>query len=323
LARTGKLVKVQDYINKDKAFNAKDIPAGLWGLCKYNGEIYGVPFDANNLAIYYNKKIFKDAGVDPAKIVTWADLRAAAKKLTKQGQYGFQVPQGQGEWLVWTWMTGLWQAGGEFLGDNNTKVKFNSKAGADAIQLWYDMVNVDKSSYFSEPGAGYKPDDFIAGRVAMMINGPWNFPVLEKAKKEAGLDYGAIFLPKNKKNATNLGGENMYIFKSNKTKEDAAWKFSKYIMSPDFQADWSMTAGYLPVSTSTLNNPAYKKFLADNPFIKTYADQVKYGLGRPPIAEYDAISAIVGKSLEKVLYGKQSAKDALDEAAKEATAELE
>ena len=321
LAQTGKLAKVEDLIKADSSFNKDDVYQGLWDVSTYKGEIWTVPFAANNLGLYYNKKHFAEAGIDPNSIKTWDDLLAAAKKLTKSGQMGFQVPLGSNEWTVWTWQTLLWQAGGEFVTD---KAEFNTQAGINALQFWTDLVNKEKVASFSEPDAGYKTDDFLAGRISMMINGPWNYGVLEDARKSNNFEYGVLMLPSAGKyamdgvgrNATNIGGENLFLFASNPDREKAAWEFSKFVMSADFQVDWAMKTGYLPVSRSAASDAKYENFLKENEFIKTYSEQMQFGKARPSIPEYVKISEYLGKEIEKTLYNKQDAKTSLDRAAK-------
>lgn len=324
LAKTGKLVKVEDFIKSDSSFKKDDVYQGLWDVSTYKSEIWTVPFSANNLGLYYNKKDFKEAGIEPNSIKTWDDLLVAAKKLTKDGKMGFQVPLGNTEWTVWTWQTLLWQAGGEFLSPNSDKSMFNSPAGINALQFWTDLVQKEKVANFSEPDAGYKTDDFLAGRVSMMINGPWNYGVLEDARKNNGFEYGVIMLPSAGKyaadgkgiNATNIGGENLFLFKSDEAREKAAWEFSKFIMSADFQVEWAIKTGYLPVSKSAAADAKYQDFLKENEFIKTYSDQMQYGKARPSIPEYVKISEYLGKEIEKTLYNKQDAKTSLERAAK-------
>jgi multiple sugar transport system substrate-binding protein len=117
------------------------------------------------------------------------------------------------------------------------------------------------------------------------------------------------------RNATNIGGENLFLFKSNADRESAAWKFSKFIMSGDFQVDWAIKTGYLPVSKSAAANTQYQDFLKENEFIKTYSDQMQFGKARPSIPEYVKISEYLGKEIEKTLYNKQDAKTSLERAA--------
>ena len=91
----------------------------------------------------------------------------------------------------------------------------------------------------------------------------------------------------------------------------------KFIMSPDFQVDWAINTGYLPVSKSAANSAEYQAFLQANPFMKTYNEQMAIGKTRPSISQYPAISATLGKYLEAALYDKYSSQEALDKAAEE------
>jgi multiple sugar transport system substrate-binding protein len=96
----------------------------------------------------------------------------------------------------------------------------------------------------------------------------------------------------------------------------------KFLMSADFQVDWAMNTGYLPVSKSAANSPRYQEFLQANPFIKAYNDQMPVGKTRPSIPQYPALSQTLGKYLEAALYGKLSSQEALDKAAAEVNALL-
>lgn len=322
-AEAGVLAPVEDFIKNDPSFNKDDVYEGLWELGTYKGKIYTAPFDTNNLAIYYNKELFKEAGLDPeaymGKALTWEEFRELAKKLTKDkdgdgkiDQYGFMVPFGRLEWTVWTWEVFLWSAGGELLTEDQSKPIFASEAGIKALQYWVDLVYKDKVAKLSEANAGYKLDDFFAGRVAMMINGPWNFPVL---KSEGWLEKtGVMLMPYDKRIATNIGGENLFIFKTTPEREKAAWEFAKFVMSPEFQVPWALKTGYLPVCKSALENPEYKKFLEENVFIKIYVENLQYGKARPPVPQYPEMSAAIGQAIEAALLQKKDPETALKEA---------
>lgn len=314
------LAAAEDFMKEDSTFKKEDIYQGLWDVSSYKGKIYTVPFEANNLAVFYNKKAFQEAGITKTP-ETWDELAEAAKKLTvdknkdgKIDQYGFQVPIGTNEWTVWTWQTLLWQAGGDFLNKEQNAPAFNSTQGQMAVDYWKDLVD-DNYAYFSETDAGYKTDDFEAGKVAMQIIGPWTLPQLDKNKS---VDYGVFFLPKKERFATNIGGENLFIFKTTKEKEKASWEFAKWIMSKEFQVEWAKKTGYLPVSKSAANSEEFKAFLNEKPNVKVFVDQMQYGFARPSIPAYNDISTQLGKQLEQALYGKISSKEALDAAAEAA-----
>ncbi len=329
LARAGALVDVSALIKLDESFNPQTVSTKLWKLCTYRDRLYAVPFDTNNLALYYNKTHFSEAGIDPRRLKTWEDLRQAAITLTEKQnskgltrRYGMQLPIGNSEWTVWTWQTFLWQAGGQFLDKKEEKARFNTAEGVRALRFWIDLVYKDNAATFSKPGAGYKTADFIAGRVSMMINGPWNHGILEEARKKRGLEYGALMLPMKKKRATNIGGENLFMFKKDGKKKKAQWEFAKFVMSGEFQLEWATRTGYLPVNRHVYHHPAYRKYLAENPFMDVYARQMRHGHVRPTIPYYSRISSKLGKELERALYRKATPEEALNEAAAYASEKL-
>jgi multiple sugar transport system substrate-binding protein len=317
MAKTGRLLKIQDFINKDSSFEKDDVYPGLWEGSTFQGSIWTFPFAANNLGLYYNVDHFKAAGLDPAGLKTWEDLKNYAQKLTTKDHVGLELSIGSGEWLTFsTLMPFLWQAGGDLVSADGKQATFDSPAGIEALEFLSGLVNKEKCAKWSEAEAGYKTDNFVAGRVSMMICGPWNMEALLTQKN---VNYGALFLPKKSADTayvTDLGGENLYLFKSNAAREEAAWKLCKFIASAEFQVDWAIATGYLPTSKSAANDPKYKGFLEQNPFIKTFSDQMPYAKARPTIPAYQKISDEFSKAADLVFYQKMSAEKALERAAK-------
>jgi multiple sugar transport system substrate-binding protein len=311
-AEAGALRGIDDFLAEDASFNRHDVYDYLWELGSFEGKLYLTPFSANNLGVYYNRKMLAEAGVhQPPQ--TWEEFKQTAKRLTRDGVFGFQIPIGTSEWTVWTWQCFLWQAGGEILTPDKKAAAFNSPAGVAALDFWRSLFD-EKLANFSETDAGYKTDNFLAGRIAMTINGPWNYAAL---KEQKAVELGVWPLPKQSREATNIGGESLFLFKSSARRERAAWEFMKFVMSADFQVDWAMATGYLPVSKSAAGDEKYQAFLAANPFIKAYNDQMPAGRTRPSIPQYPALSQTLGKYLEAALYGKLSSQEALDKAAAE------
>ncbi|MBN1115116.1 MAG: ABC transporter substrate-binding protein [Oligoflexia bacterium] len=317
LARSGLLLSLDGVIENDSGFDKSDIYSGLWDASTIDGKIYSLPFDTNSLAVYYNKKMFREAGVSVPK--TWLEFQTVAAKLTRDSDsdgipevYGFMVPLGKNEWTVWTWQCFLWQAGGEFYDPKTNRVSFAGGAGTRALNYWLGLLD-KKHAIFSENNAGYKLTEFLSGRVAMVINGPWNFQALKDQDK---IDVGSFMLPKNRVRATNIGGENIAFFKKSEKKLPQLWAFAKYVMGEEFQVKWAISTGYLPVSKKAAASGDYQEFLEQNPFIRVYVDSMSIGRVRPSIPEYNKMSAILGEYLEKALYKKLPAGEALDDAQK-------
>ncbi len=316
-ASSGAIVQAQKYF-KNTDFQASSIFTGLLNTGVYQGKVWTMPFDANDLGVYYNKTLFAKAGITSPP-TTWSQFLTDAKKLTTNGTYGFEMPIGNQEWTVWIWETLLWQAGGHLLNPSRTKVTFDSPAGIDALNYWVTLMK-DHVATFGPLNDAYQLGDFLSGKVAMAINGPWNYAALQQ---QHSVSYGAFPLPKDKIAATNIGGESLFIFNTTPAQNKAAFLFAKYVTTPAFQIGYDTGSGYLPVSVTAQDSPQYQQYLKNNPFIDVFAKEMSVGKARPPIPAYSQISADIGNAIENALYNKMSAKAALQQAAAQAQQALD
>ena len=193
IAETGALAPLEDY-----GINADGYAPGPVSAATYDGKLYGLQPGANTLAIFYNKDVLSKAGVKPPK--TWDELKASAKKLTDGKQYGFAFNATADYEGAWQFLPPMWTNGGD-------ETALTSPEVAGALQLWKDLVD-DGSA--SKSVVNWKQadvnDQFIAGKAAMMLNGPWQIPALDKAK----INYGVVPFPVNTAGQTSvapLGGE--------------------------------------------------------------------------------------------------------------------
>ncbi|NQZ65276.1 ABC transporter substrate-binding protein, partial [Crocosphaera sp.] len=230
-----------------------EIPPNLFDELQLDGHIWSVPLYTSNLGIFYRPKLFQAAGITQTP-ETWSELRQAAKKLTidrngdnRPEQYGMLLPLGKGEWTVFSWFPFLWSAGGEIV--TNNQPNLNNPEAVSALQFWQDLL-LDGSAKLSAPERGYEEDDFIAGRVAMQITGPWTY--ITKSK----VDYGVFPIPGNVERATATGTGNFYLMKTTPVREKAALKFLEYVLSAEFQTEWSIGTGFLPINLKAAQSKA-------------------------------------------------------------------
>jgi multiple sugar transport system substrate-binding protein len=193
IAATGALAPLGDY-----GITADGYAPGPIAAATYQNQLYGLQPGANTLAIFYNKDILDKAGVKPP--TTWAELKADAQKLTAGKQYGFAFNATADYEGAWQFLPPMWTNGGD---ETNLK----SPEVAAALQLWKDLVDDGSASKsvvnWSQADVN---DQFIAGKAAMMLNGPWQIPALDKAK----INYGVVKFPVNTPGQTSiapLGGE--------------------------------------------------------------------------------------------------------------------
>ena len=193
IAEAGALMPLDDF-----GINAEGYAPGPVSAATYDGKLYGLQPGANTLAIFYHKDVLAKAGVQPPK--TWAELKTAAKKLTSDKQYGFAFNATADYEGAWQFLPPMWTNGGD-------ETDLKSPQIAEALQLWKDLVD---DGSVSKSVVNWKQadvnDQFIAGKAAMMLNGPWQIPALQKAK----VDFGVATFPLNTPDQTSiapLGGE--------------------------------------------------------------------------------------------------------------------
>ncbi len=194
IAASGALTPLSDY-----GLSADGYIKGVVDASTYQGKLYGLQPITNSIALFYNKDILAKAGITPPK--TWDELRADAKKLTAGKQYGIAFSAPANYEGTWQFLPFMWSNGGD-------EKNIATPQTADALQLWVDLV---KDGSASKSVVNWTQadvnDQFKAGNAAMMINGPWQFPVLNAAKN---LHYGVVPTPAPHAGATvvsPLGGE--------------------------------------------------------------------------------------------------------------------
>ena len=279
---------------------------------KLDGHTWSIPMATNNTAIFYRPSLFEEAGIDKLP-ATWEEFREAAEKLTRDGdgdgkidQHGVVLPLGKGEWTVFTWLPFMYSAGGELI--ENDRVNLVNPGAVAALELWSDLLE-NGWAILSAPERGYEQDNFISGKVAMQITGPWTLGFLQSA----GVDYGVFPIPAKDRQATVVGGEHLFVMKTASERQQAALTFLEYVLGEEFQTEWSLGTGYLPVNLKTRQSQTYRDFVAQQPSLEVFLKQMAGARSRPIIAGYRRLSESLGRAIEASLLG-ENPEDALKQA---------
>lgn len=271
---------------------------GPWSSTMYEGKNYGVPIGSNNLALYYNKDMLEDKGIAPPS--NWEELKEAAKQLTTSDVYGLAMTAVKTEEGTFQFLPLMYQAGADI-------DSFDSPGTVEAATLLQDMV---KNGYMSKEVINQKQSDtvvqFSTGKVAMMINGTWQIPLL---RKEGKVNWGVVELPVNKQGGTILGGENWAITKASKNK-DVAFDIIKFANEPERLKAFDQAAGRLPSRSDLLQDP----FWQDDAELKVFADAMEVARARAYGPEYPKISEAIQIMLQEVITGSKSPEQAVKEA---------
>lgn len=287
-----------------------EIDPAMWESMVLGEHILSVPLATNNTAVFYRPSLFAKAGITKTP-TTWTELKLAAQKLTqdtdgdrRNDRYGMFLSLGKGEWTVFAWLPFIYSAGGELLSGNQANLV--NEGAIAALQLGADLVR-DRVAMLSPPERGYEIDNFISGKAAMQITGPWTLAQL----KTTDIDYDVFPIPVAKTPAAVIGGENLFVFKTTPEREQAALQFLEYVLSEPFQTTWALKTGYLPVNLKSQQSPEYQQFIQENPVLKVFLSQMEWARSRPIIPQYTRLSENLGRAIEASLLGKQTPEDAL------------
>jgi ABC-type glycerol-3-phosphate transport system substrate-binding protein len=137
LAVQGGLMPLDNFLKASKVIKQSDFYPGTWASCTFHGHVYCIPYDYDSFAFFWNKDLFKAAGLDPNKPPrTWAELSTYAKKLTKYDKKGNITQLGFAPWVTSTsaaeWP--MWANGGQLWNYKDAKPTMNQPANVAALQ---------------------------------------------------------------------------------------------------------------------------------------------------------------------------------------------
>ena len=284
----------------------KEFPKSTWKVTNVDGKYYGIPSIASTRVLVYREDLFQEAGISaPPK--TWSDLRADAKKLSKNGVAGFafcsstNAVRGPQEFLTF-----LWSTGADLVKKNGEKYvpAFTVNQVKSVFQLYYDLVVTDKSVPAYTRGWEWDNMDvaFQMGTVAMCQNGAWMANRALDAK--TGKSWKTAPFPYSKVPATYLEVKVEGIGAYSKHKKEA-WDLLKFVYNKENMARISKTDN-MPSRTDVMQLPYYQ---SDPVWKKTFLQTVKDGRTVPSIPLAPIFRASM-ESVQEVIYEKTKPDDA-------------
>ncbi|MEI6876091.1 MAG: ABC transporter substrate-binding protein [Spirochaetota bacterium] len=300
----------------DYKIDTNDFIKGFMWYSQPKGKLVALPWNKSTPLVYYNKDMFKAAGVpEPNPGWTWAEFQAAAEKLTikKDGVttvYGCEIPVDE-----WFWEALMWGNGGDFFNADMTKTLVNQPRAVEVTQWWVDMTN--KGIMKAPPGKDYDAwdaarVDFISNKTAIIFASTGNLAGFKDT-----VNFGTAFMPRGKKGfATPYGGAHLVIFKGAPAAEkNAAWKFIAWLTDKNQTAYFAKNTGYMPVRTSAMSSPDMQAQLKANPPLAIAVKQLDYSRGLPlNVHMIEILDKIRGAALSAVL-GETTAQKAMDDVA--------
>ncbi len=322
------VVPVQDFIDREK-FDLTQFEPNILAYYRVGGRLYSMPFNTSTAILYYNKDMFKQAGLDPNRPPrTFDEIEASAAKLVRSGatRSGITIAI-----YGWFFEQLLARQGALYANNGNgrdapaTAVAYDhEEAGARILEWWARMI---KSGVATNPGRPTAASQraFAAGQTAMTMD---STAVVRSLLTQSGgrFQMGTGYFPKPPAAATGgsiVGGASAWILSGRPpVEQQAAWEFVKFISEPAQQAAWYVGTGYFPVRRDAYHEATAQQTLAQFPQFLTAISELRSSpinratqgalLGVFPEARQKSEDAI-----EATVLGRKTPQQALADAARD------
>lgn len=302
---------VDDLLEKEMGLDPKDFFPSAWNAAGYEGKQYGIPLDISIHGMYYNKTLFRAAGIvdeagEPRPPRNQKEFLEALRKLTfdrdgdgDMDQWGFVFTNTRNNLLVL-----MVQFGGMFFDSDNRQCLLNSRGNVRALTWCRDLIHQEKLAP--------SPENFIAwlgfrqGNVAMAFEGIY---MLADLQKQTDLDFGVAPIPTIGEQPATLASSHIVCLRRDLKDSElqAASRFVRFLT--DHSLDWA-EAGQIPARLSLLESPRFRSMKAQATFAQQL-DHVFYEPNQPFNNQFDTE---FNEAVEKALRNSESPQAALDRA---------
>jgi len=329
---SGGATPIQDFVDRED-YDLSDLDEKGVQFYTFQDKLWAMPFTMEIPLLYYNKVTFREVGLDPEKPPQdLEELRQYSEKILKRDSAGNVVRSGLALDIA-RWPERMLAGHGDLWVDNEngregraTKVLFDNDTDRWLFQWWHDMVdsglafNVGRNPTMAEGllamASGRAPMTFAnTGALRSVID------VLEQGVE--GVEFGISRLPgvPGGTGGTCMTSYGLWIVNVRpKEEQEAAWKFIKWLMEPEQQADWFAGSGYLPVSRSSVDLPAAQGAVARYPLFQVALDLYLNAPASPAtlmaaLGPVKKVDEAVYTGVEEMLSGGKDPEQALEDAA--------
>jgi ABC-type glycerol-3-phosphate transport system substrate-binding protein len=341
--RSNACVDLDPYVKDRTAGLSKEslediFPAYLSGLRfqQYGNQLLSFPFTKSLLVMYANDDVLQRAGVRQTTPRTWTEFADAIRGASRQDatllvekDLGALADPDRARTYGWaTWPDAstingwAFSRGGDALSADGKAVRFNEPPFLEAFQQVEEAFR--RSHAYNpprQPGSDY---DFAANRFAFVHSSSTSRPYLRKVMRDNGreaLPWRVLSVPQKDpaRPATVLYGANVALFRTTPQRQAAGWAFIKWFTDREQDVEWSITSYYMPIRRSSAENPRLKAFWdKEDPQGRQAFELSRFARPEPTVRGWQEIRPVIQKALQDVMDGKETSKNALDNAQREA-----
>jgi sn-glycerol 3-phosphate transport system substrate-binding protein len=288
-----------------------------------SGNLYSMAFNSSTPILFYNKDLFKKAGLADKAPATWDEVEAMARKLVAAGvKCGYS-----GGWPSWVWAENMHAYHDQPFADHAngfdglaTTLKINGPFGVKMMEF---LQRGAKEGWFTYNGRLNKAEaNMGGGECGIFTTSSAYIGNLTKVS-EGKFTWGTAPLPRMAgfpQGNSIIGGATLWVMKGAKPEEyKGVAQFFKYLASTENQAWWATATGYLPLTNAAVKAMESSGVYAKNPNLKTAVTQMNAGKTTPNsqglrLGNYASIRDAIEEQMENIFAGKKTAKQGLDDA---------
>ncbi len=273
---------------KSKAFHPVVVEYNTW-----KGQVYGIPFlEGSKPALFYNTKMFTEAGLDPKKPpTTFDELMAAASKLAKKDAAGNLTRagislrlSGQGAGVAEKWWYVLYAMGGDIIVKTKSgkwRNNYDNDAGRSALKFYLDAVHKNR---VDDPKLPHDAAAFASEQAAMLMREAW--VIGEVKAKGPNVQYNTVAIPRAKRWGGMTQPWSLYVTRRAKN-PDVAWDFAQFLVSPPMAVQLVQMTGWTSMRDDVDWSPVLKETPQFKPFLVWDKGRELYA--EPPIPVWDEL----------------------------------
>ncbi|HZG27583.1 MAG TPA: sn-glycerol-3-phosphate ABC transporter substrate-binding protein UgpB [Ensifer sp.] len=302
------------------------LPAVVGYYTDTQGNMLSMPFNSSTPILYYNKNVFKKAGLDPnTPPKTWEDVESFSKKIMSSGAAKCGFTTG---WISWVQLENFsaWHnlpigTNENGFGSVDSKLSFN---GPTQIKHWENLKKWQTEGIFQyggPEGGNDAPPKFYSQECAMYMNSSSSRAGVVNNAKDFEVGYGMLPYYADVKGApqnTIIGGATLWVLKGHSAEEyKGVADFFRYLSTPEVQADWHQFSGYLPITQAAYELGQKQGYYEKNPGTDVGIKEITLNPPTPNskglrFGNYVQIRKVIDEEFQALLGGKKTAKEALD-----------
>jgi multiple sugar transport system substrate-binding protein len=308
MQKKGYFVDLTDFAENDPKFNKSDFYPATIEEGTVNGRLYGLNALFGGIIIYYNKKLYKEAGLeDPYESYkkgtwTWEKFRANAKALTKfkDGKpqvFGTDIPQFPMTAPV------IWAHGGELLNEDFTESRISSPGAIKAYQFLADLVWKDKVSATPAQGAN-AAFTFESGKLAMTMNWMGMTPRFRTLIKD--FEWDLVPMPSASHGGSTILKGNQLVVAKNSKHPEAAWRFIKFLTSYETEIKlYAVIRRCFPTRIAVAESDTFLNSDVSPRNPRAFIDSVESGRPLPINERWSEWLQVLNSELDNLMAGRE------------------